>query len=81
MANGHVIEEIRSLAADENVVIPQKAYNRLMLSAIVELHDIIKPMAGWGQTIKIIRWLGVVMGGAILMLLLSMLTHTFSWPF
>jgi hypothetical protein len=45
MANGHsVIEELREMAADENSAIPMKAYNRLMLSAIVELYDAVKPV-------------------------------------
>ena len=82
MANGKgaVIEEIRSMAGDEEVVIPQKVYNRLMLSAIVELYDTVKPMASWGLTIAIIRWVGGILGAAILLLLLSMLTHSFVFP-
>jgi uncharacterized membrane protein YqhA len=83
MANGKglVIEEIRDLAADENVKVPQRVYNRLMMSAIVELYDTIKPMSSWEATITIVRWVGVTLGAGVLLLLLAMLTHTFTWPF
>jgi hypothetical protein len=83
MANGRgeIIEEIRNLAGDEGVVIPQKVYNRLMLSALVELYDTVKPMSAWGTTIAAVRWVGGILGAAILLLVLSMVTHTFVWPF
>ena len=82
MANGNsIIEEMRKMAGDEKVVIPQKVYTRMMLSAIVELYDIIKPMRKWGATIRIVQWVGGILGGAILILLFSILTHSFTWPF
>jgi len=82
MANGHsVIDELRTMAGDERVTIPQKVYNRLMLSAIVEIYDTVKPMRKWGSTIWLVQWVGGVLGAAILLILLSMLTHTFVWPF
>lgn len=83
MANGkgEVIGEIRRISEDAEVKIPQRVYNRLMMAAIVEIYDTIQPMTHWGTTISIVKWVGITLGGAILLLGLAMLTHTFAWPF
>ena len=63
MTNGHsLIEELRDMAADSETAIPPKVYNRMMLSAIVELYDAVKPVKD--MQLKLIYVF--IVGGAII---------------
>jgi hypothetical protein len=65
--------------------IPIKLKDDLLFGALLNIYDIqacqrkdIDAMKPW---VSLLRWgLGVI-GAAVLLLLLSMLTHTFTWPF
>lgn len=83
MSNGksEVIEEIRALASDKDAKIPQRVYNRLMLAAIVDLYDTVKPMVKWKPTVDAVKWVGGVLIGLNLVLIWNLITHNFVWPF
>jgi hypothetical protein len=65
--------------------IPVKLKDELLFGALLNIYDIqavhrrdIDRMKPW---VGLFKWCVTVLGAAILLLLLSMVTHTFTWPF
>lgn len=87
MANGKIIEEIRRLIEGENKI-PATVRDRLMLAALADIYDrmegidklklSVEKMEPW---IAGIKWLSLIVGALIVVLVWSMVTHTFAWPF
>ena len=71
------------LASGEKI--PARLKDELLFGALSNIYDVqaslrkdVDSMKPW---IALIRWGSGIFGAAIILLLLSMLTHTFKWPF
>ncbi len=91
MANPKIISEMRDILKDEERIPTQVVYRLILASQADTLEEVLKvtkkvevvedkvdAMTPWVGALK---WFLFSVGGLVIVLLFSMLTHGFTWPF
>jgi hypothetical protein len=65
--------------------IPIGLKDDLLFGALLNIYEVQerqgRSISGMRPWVGLVRWGATILGAAIILLLLSMLTHTFTWPF